>query len=265
MAALVALAGAAYADNFNDNFDSYATGALSTVSGGVWNLWGGAGTDAQVATGGLSAPNAMRHNGAGTPDVVTYWSNALAGGPGKLAFDFKVHEDANRSATWTHSEVDITLGAGNPALLDTNYGTGPGILVLGGGAAGGYTGTAKVQFWDVGGAEGGGDFGFVQIGTVSTDAWHHAEVVATLTVADPLANDPNLADGFFDVFVDAALLINHQSFGMNDANGWNMTETWSNRDAGNTADEFTLIDNMVVTPEPSSLALLALALVLRRR
>jgi len=42
-----------------DSFDSYGTGPLKVVSSGAWRVWGNGTNDAQVVTGGLSAPNAL--------------------------------------------------------------------------------------------------------------------------------------------------------------------------------------------------------------
>src|SRR5512140_581616 len=78
-----------------DNFDSYATGPLTTVSGGVWRTWANAGFDAPVVTGGQSAPNAVKMAAGSSSDVVTYNPTNMLGHLGATvtwSFDFNVNK-----------------------------------------------------------------------------------------------------------------------------------------------------------------------------
>jgi len=273
LALTLVVSGGAFA-SFFDNFDSYATGPLSTVSGGVWRTWGGNSTDAQVVTGGLSPPNAQMHNGIGTPDVVTYWDSIMQSNLGhwaRVSFDFLVHETPNTDPALNDIEGDVTFTSGDPLLNDIDYGTGLGILRINTGPVSpGYT---CVRWWDLDGLNGGGEVPFDALvaDQLALDVWHHVDVIATLTVADPLANDPLLADGTFDVFVDGALGLS-ATFGWENPRGWNATEIWSYADADPIDEDYFLVDNFeaVPVPEPSSLLALggflpALALLRRRK
>lgn len=254
--AFVVVSGSAFA--FSDNFDSYATGSLTVVSGGVWNLWGGGpGTDAQVTAQGLSAPNAQYHDGIGVPDVVAHWSNLFGGGGGgRFSFDFLVHEEGE-------DDMDdyVFVGSGNPALMDIDYGSSIGVFIV---DWGGSLGSTSLDIWDVAGAGGGGDYGIINLGSgLALDVWHHVDLIGWLTVADPTSNDPLAEDGKFEVWLNGSPVLGPTSFGLDNAFGWNATEIYS-FDAGGDfpeQDDYTLFDNVEAVPEPSIFLLAGLGLL----
>jgi len=271
--AVALLATAAWAQ-IDDNFDSYATGPLSVVSGGVWNTWGGASTDAQVIDMGLSAPNSQFHDGVGVPDVVTYGAGSALSGAGSVAtlsFDFLTHEVGGGTNPEGYQDMDtyIFVGSGNPGDLSTNYGSVIGVFIIDW-AWIDDVGFSPVHLWDVAGEGGGGDYGIAELarGLVG-DQWHHVELVATQAVDDMTANDPLDADGFFDVYVDTVLCTpTPLPFGLDDPMGLNALELYSFEDEQPEApDDYHLFDNFLLTPEPASLGLLVLGAValLRRR
>jgi len=256
-----AVSGSALA--FTDDFDSYATGALSVVSGGVWNTWGGNSTDAQVTAQGLSAPNAQYHDGINVPDVVTYWGDLFGGGGGgAYSFDFLVHEEGQDDM-----DTYVMVGSGNPGALDINYDTAIGIFIL---DWGGSLGSTTLHIWDTDGTRGGGDYGIIELATgLSLDVWHSLELRAAVTVADRTANDPLDADGVFTIWLDGSQILGPTSFGLDDPVGWNATEIYSFDAGGETPeqDDYMLFDNVSAVPEPGLLALLGLGILaaLRRR
>lgn len=181
-----------------DNFDSYSTGALSVVSGGTWRTWNGTSTDAQVTTGGLSSPNAMTQNGINGPDVVSYSSENLLGSAGKVAtfsFDVALNEGPDDVSMLSA----VFVGSGDSALNSIDYDSYLAKIIFG---YYGGVGAGEMRLRDSNGSSGGGNYGFPTIANLSIGQWHHIDLVATQTVADMTANDPVLADGFFDVFLN---------------------------------------------------------------
>lgn len=258
----LALACAASAE-IVDNFDSYATGPLSAVSGGVWNTSGGASTDAQVVDMGLSPPNAMYHDGIGVPHVVSYSGTSVLAGAGSVAtfsYDFNVYEQGD-------ADVDTYLfvGSGNPAHWSTDYSSCVGIFIVDWADIDGV-GASALHIWDVVGAPGGGDYGIIELDrNLPAQHWHHVELIATQTIPDMTANPPDDADGFFDVFIDGLSAAAGVPFGLDSPVGLNALEVYSFDDRG-AQDDYHLYDNIALTPEPASLLILALAgPMLRRR
>jgi hypothetical protein len=243
---------------FAEDF-TYSTGMLSTTSGGVWNTWGGNSLDAVVASRMLVLDGI-----GGTNDVVAYHPNALPGaGVMTYSFDFYIHEEGV-------DEMDTYyfIGAGNPATYEIDYGNALGILML---DLGDTPGTTNVGLWDIDGDNGGGNYGYAVIaGGYSLDAWHNITIKATQTVVDPQANDPLLADGTYDIFVDYSLVFSG-TFANNAAEGFNAIEIWSG--ANNEEHDFHAIDKInvdfeeTIIPEPGMFALAGLGLLalIRRR
>jgi hypothetical protein len=259
--ALVCLsASAALADIF-DNFDSYATGPVTAVSGGAWRTWENVGGDAQVVTGGLSAPNALQMTKvAGTAsDVVAYSPANMLGHLGATAtwsFDFNVVRPDN-------NDIDsyFFAGSGDAGTNDTFYDGGSFIFIADFGT---HTGTTSLNIWD--GLGTGGPFGNVTLSSnLSVGAWHNVQLIATQSVADMTANDPNAPDGTFNVYLDNTLVTPAAlNFRMNRAEGLNAFEIYE-IDSVTSTQQYHLYDNVSLTPEPAALGLLALGLLLRRR
>lgn len=185
---------------FTDDFDSYETGALSTVSGGLWRPYANSAPDAQVVTGGASNPNAMLFDNT-YGDVIRFSDeDLLAGGSATLSFDFYVTSGNDNMG------AGVMLAAGSPsdstingfvagsevAYLVIGYGqTTPGVTVHLYGA----------NFWE-----------FPLLTTVSPDAWHQLSLTA-------------LATGSFDVYVDGSLVGDDQAFApLTDPQGLNAVE-----------------------------------------
>lgn len=256
-AVLVVLTVCGTALGFSDDFDSYATGPLSIVSAGVWNTWGGASTDALVTAQGLSLPNAQYHDGIGLPDVVTYWDDLFGGGGGgRLSFDFLVHEEGEDDI-----ETYLTVGSGDPVNLDVNFDTMIGIFII---DFGGSLGTTSLHIWDVDLVNGGGDYGLPLLGGgLALDVWHHVDLLAALTVADPTANNPLDEDGLFEVWLNGGLALGPTSFGLDDPFGWNATDIYSFPSVTALPEEndYTLLDNFEAIPEPGIVLLGGLVLL----
>ncbi|MBN1918063.1 MAG: hypothetical protein JW889_09155 [Verrucomicrobia bacterium] len=258
-----AVAGGALA--FTDDFDSYATGPLSVVSGSVWGTWGGGSTDAQVVPMGLSAPNAMYHDGIASPDVVSYWPDVFGSASlGVFSFDFLVHEEGNDDM-----ESYLLVGSGNPGVLNTNYASALGIFIFDFGAS---PGVATLHFWDIDGAAGGGDYGLPVLDAgLALDVWHHVELYAALVVADPRVNPPGDADGVFEIWLNGLPVLGPTPFGLDDPLGWNATEVYSFDAGGANAEQndYHLFDSLVAeaVPEPGLIALggMVLLVLVRRR
>ncbi len=229
-----------------DNFDSYATGNLSAVSGGKWNTWEGTATDAQVTDLGLSLPNAMRQVGTNTPDVVTYSNINLLGALGLQAiasFDFFVHEEGSNDPIGA-----FRLGSGNSADNSIDYGSGRITMLIDWQFT--DVGTTNLTAWD--------NFAVTSLATgLATNQWHHVDMNLIQTVADMAANAPNDADGYYNVLLNSNLLASNLPFRLNSMAGLNALEIWMEDDA---TDDYILYDNISVTsapiPEPSTLLLL---------
>jgi hypothetical protein len=220
------------AADFSDNFDSYATGPLTVVSGGVWNLWGGASTDAEVVDGGLSPPNAMKHTGNATPDVVTYFTSGLGYGmTATFSFDYLAHEAGD-----TDMKTTMFVGSGDPVFYNINYDSSLGSFVF---DEGNSPGTTQVQF--AGMTAGAG---------LPVDTWHHVEVVFLQTVEHITSNGPSEPDGVFDVYLNSELVIAQAPFTLNDPVGFNALEMWSELTGGG-GDDYHLFDNFSVVFAPA--------------
>ncbi len=234
-----------------DNFDSYPTGPLSTVSGGQWNTWMGTSTDATVATGGLSAPNAMKQEGTATPDVVSYSSTNLLGYLGAVArvsFDFRVHEEGSNDPVGT-----FWLGSGDQSTSSIDYSSGRIALLI----DWLYTdvGTTNLTAWD--------NFAVTTVASgLPVDAWLHVDLIVRQTVVDMTANASGDPDGAYDVYLNSALLASGLSFWLNSPVGLNALEVWFTDDA---SDDHIMYDNISITaapiPEPSTVLLLGAGVV----
>jgi len=255
--------GSGSAAAFSDNFDSYATGPLSVVSGGVWTTYLGTSTDALVTDQGLSVPNAMYQDGIDAPDVVAYWADLFAGSnTGALSYDFLVHEEGEDDI-----ETYVLVGSGNAGALDINYSSAIGAFIL---DYGDSLGSATLHIWDIDGPVGGGDYGIAEMATgLALDVWHHVELRAAITVPDRTANAADDADGQFEVWLNAVQVLGPTNFGLDDPLGWNATEVYSlNAGGGNPEqNDYTLLDNFEAVPEPGFMLIAGLAVValLRRK
>ena len=250
--ALIAFcSGASAASIFAEDF-TYPTGMLATTSGGVWNTWGGNSLDAIVASRMLVLDGI-----GGTNDVVAYHPNALPTlGTMTYSFDFYVHEEAT-------DELDtyFFIGAGNPATYEIDYDNALGLIMVDLGA---NPGSVDVGLWDIDGNNGGGNYGFGVISAGYTvDAWHTILIQAVQTELNPGANDPLLADGTYEIFVDG-LSVFTGTFANNAAVGFNAIEIWSG--ANTEEHDFHAIDKIYVDfeakiPEPGMIALAGLGLL----
>jgi hypothetical protein len=254
-----------------DDFDSYATGPLSVVSGGVWNTWGGVSTDAQVVDMGLSPPNAMYHDGVGVPDVVSYSPVNLFSGMGSVVtvgFDFLTHEVATGGNPDGYEDMDtyFFIGSGNPGDLSIDYASCFGAFIVDWVDIDGV-GASPLHIWDIAGATGGGDYGVLELARgLPSDVWHNVQLVATQTVPDMTANDPNDADGTFDVFVNGGMVADDLPFGMDNPLGMNAVEVYSFEDEQpEPPDDYHLFDSISLVPEPGALLLLVLGAIVARR
>jgi hypothetical protein len=228
-----------------DSFDTYATGPLSEVSGGKWRTWQGSSTDTLVATGGLSAPNAMRHDGLNTPDVVTYTAGNLLGHSGdvvRLSFDVFVHEAGDKDIF-----SDVTFGSGDPYSNDIDYDSAITRIIMD--RYDDQVGRVTVYIYDQDGALHGGDYGLLELAANWTvDTWHHIEVITTQVVPDMTANDPAAADGYFDILLDGVPAATHLPFGLDNPCGVNALEIWSGY--GEAGDDYFMYDNIMLFGPP---------------
>lgn len=241
-----------------DNFDSYSTGSLSSVSGGEWNTWLGSPTDAWVTNQGQGSSNTMRQEGIDTPDVVTYSPVNILGRSGARAtasFDFLIHEEGslNDPVGW------FLLGAGN--AVDSSIDYSAGSVALGIDSEFTDVGTTNLATWDA--------FAETYLhpelsGRPLADVWQHVDIELTQTVVDLMGNDPLEADGSYNVLLNSSLLAHDLPFRLNSASGLNALEIWYEADA---TDNYILYDNISITsqaapvPEPTSLALLGVGLL----
>jgi hypothetical protein len=234
-----------------DNFDSYGTGALSAVSGGMWRTWNGSSLDAQVVAEGTSSPNAIAFSALADlsnhyPDVVIYNNgNLLAGGMATFSADFYV-KSGN-----AHVALAFQLGSGDSSNNSIDYGSDIASLLIGYGATG-----SEVHLWDPDTIPGY----FPLLTTVTCDAWHNLSLVVT-----------GGTSGFSDVYVDGALVFNNYAFAsLTNPNGFNAIELYTGYVGGTldpSAGDGYLLDNISLTgstasvPEPSTLFLLSLGLM----
>ncbi|MBN1513269.1 MAG: hypothetical protein JXB13_14735 [Phycisphaerae bacterium] len=230
--ALLLAAGAAMAD-FTENFDSYATGPLSAVSGGVWHPWMGGAVDAEVAALGLSAPNAMKNTGIGVPEVVTYFANGLGFGmTATFSFDFLVHEEGG-----VDSKAWVFAGAGGPGDYSFNYDAAfGGSFEIDEGQDPGVT---TIRF-----------AGAVLKTDLAVDQWHHVELVALQTVEHVTSNGAAEIDGVLDIYVNSEKVVSQRTFTLNDKRGFNALDMYADAGADNT-DDYFLFDNISVVFAPA--------------
>ncbi len=239
---------------FEENFD-YATGMLTDVSGGVWDTWLGTSQDAVVVS------KMAVFDGVGTPEVVSYYPNALPVAQTMIAsFDFFVHEEGT-----TDTDSYLMIGGGTEATSEIDYNIW-GFIVDWGAEAPGST---KLHLWDMDGGNGGGDWGIpLLVDGLALDTWHSVELIAKQTVADPLANAATDADGQFQVWVNGSLEMDWTNFGNNTANGVNSVDIYS-LDDGEEHDFFAYDNIKIEVPEPATTSLFAAGflglLALRRR
>lgn len=253
---LVLAAGASMASTiagFYENFDSYNLGPLSVVSGGVWKQWMLNSPENDVVTGGYSYPNAMQTGVVDWGENVAYYSNLFGGGNTKAAYGFKfyVHEDSDAQDNDTY----IGFTAGNPATGEINYDAGTGFFIIDWGTS---VGTASLHHWDLGGTSGGGDFGITELATgLALDTWHSVDVYLTLTVADPVNNPAEDADGYFDIYLDGTKVLSNRPFAINDLAGLNAVDIYGTTNGQTALQDYILIDDVYATPEPTGLLALA--------
>lgn len=231
----------------DEDFD-YATGWLTAVSGGKWHTWLDSSQD------GLVLGSMLVHDGRGVPEVCTYFSNALPAGAvgGKTMtaeFDFFVHEEDLDLDTY------IMIGGGTPATAEIDYNLWGFIVDW----WTGNEGWTKLHLWDMDGANGGGDWGIVQIvDNLALDTWHHVLVEAVQTVADPLANAPADADGQFRVFVNGVLGMDWTNFGNNSPNGVNSVDIYTFDSDPSEEHDFHAFDKIIINgvPEPGTMSII---------
>jgi len=258
LALMAFCAGASASTIFTEDFN-YSTGMLSTVSGGVWSPWGGTSTDAVV----LSKMAAF--DGIGSPDVVTYYSDAIPGA-GKMtySFDFFVHEE-----DLDDFEAQYVIGSGDPVTKAIDYSTGFALAIDWNPSPG----TTTVHIWDLDFTDGGGNFGYnaVVATGLSVDAWHNLTFEAVMTVPDRLGNPAADADGQFRILVDNALAFDWTNFGNNSLAGLNATEiaVFGNSQEHDVMyfDKINVEFTETIIPEPGMFALagLGLLMLIRRR
>ncbi len=223
---------AAKAD-FSEDFDSYATGPLSVVSGGVWHPWLNIAVDAEVAPLGLSAPNAMKNTGIDVPEVVTYFTNGLGFGmTATFSFDFLVHEEGDKD-----SKAWVFAGAGNPDDHSFNYDAA-------------FGGSFEIDQGDDPGITSIRFAGVPLKTNLAVDQWHHVELVALQTVEHLTSNGPEEIDGYLDVYVNSEKVLSQQPFTLNDERGFNALDIYADAGADNT-DDYFLFDNISVSFAPA--------------
>jgi hypothetical protein len=230
-----------------DDFDSYATGALSTVSGGTWRLWGGVGNDAQVVTGGLSNPNAARFDTT-YGDVVSYADqDLLAGGSATLSFSFFASSTSNDNMA-----LSVVVGSGNPGDNSVDYDNKVVDIIIGGYD---YNGDGdldiNVNLWFPDRPEQGLNFPLLTY--VTPDAWHQLSVEA-------------LSTGAFNVYIDGVWVGSDSFDALTNPNGLNCAEIWTARVSPTyDATGYYLIDDFSLTgaelptvPVPGAMLLVSL-------
>jgi hypothetical protein len=228
-----------------DNFDSYNTGALSTVSGGTWGKWNNFGPDAQVVAEGKSTPNAITFTSS-YEDVVTYNAgNLLAGGMATFSVDFYIKSDIAQMG------LAFQLGSGNSAGNSINYKSSIANILVGG-----YGDLDnEVHIWNP------STGAFPRLTTVSLDAWHNLSLVAYQTGSSK----------YFDVYIDGFQFADNYAFTTNftDINGFNALEIYTGYVAGTStrAAGSYLVDNISLTgtsapvPVPAAVWLLGSGLL----
>lgn len=228
--ALLAAAGACIAAraDLNETF-SYPDGNLTTVSGGLWNLWNPSGSADAVVSSGVALLN------VGTDVVREFPAVLLAPGSATFSADVTLTNlttDAN--IFFSPASMPYTTGQNYAQSLgfDFNYTNGTGAIAV-------YRGNTVIT-----------------AGTGTFTAGTHV-LSGTLTLAGGMMS--------YTSFLDSNP-INSGSFAFTDARGINAVEIYQNTATGNGNGKF---DNIVVTlvPEPASMTVigLGLAALLRRR
>lgn len=236
-----------------DNFDSYATGELTTVAP-TWHKYENNSSvpDYTVVADGRSAPNAMRTDGKDVgglaPEVVRTFPK-LFSTPTKAAhigFDFLVHETGAQTI-----DSYINVGDADPNNYSVGYGTFAFVINWVNASS---PGAASLHVWDLQGAD--GDFGLVELARpVTIDVWHRVDVYLKLNVADPSTNPTSEPDGTFLVYLDHMLVTpNPLTFSINSPLGLNSIDSWSGHNNNHDGDwtDYIQYDNIVFEEDHSA-------------
>lgn len=215
---------------------SYPDGPLTTGSGGVWELWAAASGDA-VVSGGNAIIN-------GTTDVARLFGNELQSVGSVVSYSF----DVNVAVANTVSDYTTFFSpATSPfdGVPGQNYAQSLGFAFDWATGAGG---NANVGVWpNAAGTP-------IVIGTITPGVFH--TISGTMT--------KNAASIAYSVQIDGGAPFNG-SFTHSDARGINGFEMYQQAAAG--LNNGFRVDNLIMTPEPASFALLAIGGLglLRRR